>query len=204
MEVATGHPVIVLEDLGIAGWSRWHYSVVVGIDPDDNRILLHGGRPEPERRDLDRFLNTWERGGFWGLVVLPPGRLPSHGTQIEMLRSVSGLEHAGQWNAAIDSYRAVLDRWPQSPEARMGLGNALYGAGNLSGAETVFSGLCNQKSPYAAGCNNLAQILLESERWDEALAAARKAVAEGGAMAPVFRETLETILSTRSTASSGR
>lgn len=197
-ELATGHPVLVLEDLGIAGWRRWHYSVVVGIDPDDNQILLHGGRPEPERRDLDLFLHSWGRSGFWGLVVLPSGRLPTHGTQTEMLRSISGLEHAGRWNAAIDGYRAVLHRWPQSSEARMGLGNALYGAGNSAGAEAVFNDLCEQKPPYAPGCNNLAHILLESDRRDEALAAARKAVAEGGAMAPVFEETLETILSTRS------
>lgn len=195
-EVAAGHPVIVLEDFGFLGWSKWHYSVVVGIDPAANRIVLHSGRAEPWRRSLNGFLHTWERSERWGLVVLTPESIPASGGEADILKSISGLEQAEQWAAAAHGYRAVLERWPASPEARFGLGNSLYALGDRAGAQAAFKALCDRNPPFASGCNNLAHVLMELDRQAEALEAARKAVAAGGPLAPVFNETLQTILGT--------
>jgi hypothetical protein len=194
-ELEGGHPVIVLEDRGVGPVSAWHYSVVVGIDPEAGRIRLHSGGPRPEAPSLDRFLFAWERGDFWGLVVLPPGRLPASGDLSTVLRAIAALEHAGQWGAATAGYRAALDRWPDSPQALMGLGNSLYGSGLEAGSAAIFDRLCRQMPPYAPGCNNLAHVLMTMNRLDEALTAARKAVDQGGPMAGVFEETLNAVLS---------
>ncbi len=194
-ELEGGHPVIVLEDRGGGLVSAWHYSVVVGIDPEAGRIWLHSGRQRPEAQSLDRFRFTWGLADFWGLVVLPPGRLPASGDPPAVLRAVAALEQAGQWEAASAGYRLALDRWPDSPQARMGLGNSLYGAGLEADAAVVFDRLCRQVPPYAPGCNNLAHVLMSMNRLDEALTAARMAVEQGGPMAGVFEETLEAVLS---------
>ncbi len=42
-EVAAGHPVIVLQNLGLSWAPVWHYSVVIGYDLDTNSVLLHSG-----------------------------------------------------------------------------------------------------------------------------------------------------------------
>ncbi len=192
-EVAAGHPVVVLENLGRWGRDRWHYSVVVGLAPYEGRVWLHDGTPSPVRRSLRDFLGTWAAADHWGLVVLPPGRLPAAGDERAVIDSIAGLERAGRSEEAVRSYRAAVRRWPESPGPRMGLGNALYGAGRREEAASVFRSLCEASPPAASGCNNLAHILMEEGRHREAREAARKAVSLGGPLLPVYRETLRSI-----------
>ena len=42
-EVRAGRPVLVLQNLLVGTVPRWHYAVVVGIDPARNRLLLNSG-----------------------------------------------------------------------------------------------------------------------------------------------------------------
>ena len=42
-ELAAGHPVVVLQNLGTATYPAWHYAVVVGRDRSTDQILLHSG-----------------------------------------------------------------------------------------------------------------------------------------------------------------
>ncbi|MFZ7125275.1 MAG: PA2778 family cysteine peptidase [Desulfobacterales bacterium] len=194
-EMAAGHPVIVLEDLGALWMHRWHYSVAVGIAPSRNRIVLHTGRDAPQARDLDRFLKSWSASDYWGLVVLPPGRLPSGSSLGAVLNAILGLEQSGHPEGAAASYRTALARWPESPEVRFGLGNSLYQSGDRAGARKSFRELCDRAPAFAPGCNNLAHVLMEDGRLDEALSAAEKALAAGGAQDEIYRETLEEIRS---------
>jgi hypothetical protein len=72
-EVAAGHPVLVLQNLGLDWLPRWHYAVVMGYDLGAQELVLRSGT-EPRRiTQFGVFLNTWDRSRRWGLVVLTPG-----------------------------------------------------------------------------------------------------------------------------------
>ena len=54
-EVAAGHPVIVLQNLGLSWYPVWHYAVVVGYDLPQGIVILHSGVTR-ERRFLSEHL----------------------------------------------------------------------------------------------------------------------------------------------------
>jgi tetratricopeptide (TPR) repeat protein len=77
----------------------------------------------------------------------------------------------------------------------MGLGNSLYALGDLHDAEDAFR-MAVKNHPEAAGAyNNLAQVLMEQGRKQEALEAAQRAVAIGGPMSEAYKSTLKEIQS---------
>jgi tetratricopeptide (TPR) repeat protein len=192
-EVAAGHPVIVLQNLGLSWAPRWHYAVVIGYDIPADVVLLHTGRNARERTAMRVFQNTWARSGSWGLLVLPPGALPATAGEAEAVAAALGLEKARQPAAAAASYRAVLARWPQSLPAMMGLGNSCYELGDLENAELAFRRAAEAHPASGAAFNNLAHVLLAQGRRAEALAAARRAVSLGGPQLDLFRKTLDEI-----------
>jgi hypothetical protein len=192
-EIAAGHPVIVLQNLGLSWYPKWHYAVAVGYDLSKNLVELHSGKTPGEQLSLQTFENTWARAEHWGLLVLRPGDLPATAKEDRYVQAVLGLEKAGRWHAAINGYETALSRWPESLAARMGLGNSLYALGELSGAENVFREAVRLYPSSGAAYNNLAQVLWEQNRGTEALEAARRAVSLGGPMVAVYRETLREI-----------
>ena len=46
-EVAAGHPVIVLQNLGLEWIPVWHYSVVIGYDLSRGQLVLRSGLAVP-------------------------------------------------------------------------------------------------------------------------------------------------------------
>jgi hypothetical protein len=190
-EIAAGHPVMVLENRGLPGLARWHYAVGVGYDLDDETIWFHDGRAEPAARSLRGFNTLWGRSGSWGLLVLPPERLPARVTEDGWVKALAGLETAGRWETAARGYEAALERWPASLGAWMGLGNALYAQGHLEKAAAAFEAAVGHHPAAASAHNNLAHVYGRLGRGPEALAAARRAVALGGPLEERHRETLE-------------
>jgi hypothetical protein len=67
-QIANRHPVIILlQDRP----NRYHYLVVVGIEP--NAIVVHDPAWGPTRRiAIADLIRLWRPAGFWALVVLPP------------------------------------------------------------------------------------------------------------------------------------
>lgn len=195
-ELAAGHPVIVLQNLGLSWAPLWHYAVAIGYDMPADAIVLHTGLNASERMAMAVFQNTWARAGAWGLLVLPPGALPATAAEDDMVAAAIGLENARQPAAAARSYRAVLARWPQSLPAMMGLGNSYYALGELENSETAFRRAAENHPGSGAAFNNLAHVLLALGRREEALCAARRAVSLGGPQQGVFRKTLEEIENT--------
>lgn len=116
-EVAAGNPVLVLQNLGLGWHPVWHYAVLTGYDLPPRQLVLHSGRERDRVMSLDTFEHTWARAGQWGLVVLPPGRLPASAEEHQVLEAAAGLERAGQPGAAIATYSAILERWPMSEGA---------------------------------------------------------------------------------------
>lgn len=192
-EVAAGHPVIVLQNLGLSWYQVWHYAVVIGYDLPRNRIILHTGTTPRAFMSLGVFERTWARGGDWGLLVLPPDQVPVTAGKIRYLRAVLGLERARQWRAALTGYETALSHWPDSLVALMGIGNSRYALGDLAGAQTAFQAAIRAHPDAAAAYNNLAQVLADQGRYRQAVTAARRAVALGGPLLSVSQKTLKDI-----------
>ena len=192
-ELAAGHPVLVLQNLGLRWPSAWHYAVAVGYDLDRATLELHSGRQARRRVELRLFERTWARGDRWALVVLPPTLLPASADPASFVEAVLGLERVGRNAEAEAAYRTALERWPDSAVLWLGLGNRRYAGGDLEAAERAFRAATEGRPESAPAWNNLAHVLLERGRRDEARGAALRAIALGGPLAARFRETLEAI-----------
>lgn len=192
-EILAGHPVIVLQNLGLTWFPRWHYAVVIGIDPIHGNLILHSGITPNRRIAIEVFMRTWARSGYWALLALPPDTLPASMDETGCLLAVSALEQMGRWTTAARSYRAVMARWPDSLGAHVGLGVCLYETGDLAAAEVVFRRATRQFPDAGIAFNNLAEVLSAQGRHDEALDAAARAVAIGGPLRERYQETLESI-----------
>lgn len=194
-EIAAGHPVIVLQNLGLSWIPVWHYAVVIGYDFDADVIILHSGVTRQKKTSFKTFEHTWARGDHWGLLVLPPNRLPATVQEQSWLAAVVGLEKAQQWAAAVKGYQAALQRWPQSFSAHIGLSNSYYAVGDLTSAATVLKETTARFPHEGVAFNNLAQVLWEQGQKQAAIKAARQAVKLGGPHAAQFQNTLDEILS---------
>jgi Peptidase_C39 like family/Tetratricopeptide repeat len=192
-EVAAGHPVLVLVNLGFFWYPKWHYAVVIGYDQEQREVVLHSGRIDRETLSNRVFRNIWRRSDDWGLLVLPPERLPAGAAEDDWLAAVAGLEGVGQWQAAKSGYAAALERWPESFVAWMGLGNSNYGLHQLDDSAAAFRRATELQPENGLAYNNLAQVLAEQGQRRAALAAAQRAVELGGSYRAVFQQTYEEI-----------
>jgi hypothetical protein len=192
-EIAAGHPVIVLQNLGLSWIPVWHYAVVIGYDLDQEVIILHSGTTDRKMTALRTFANTWGRSKNWGMVVLPPDRLPATAEESSYIKAVLGLEKARQWTAAVAGYKTALGRWPQSFPAHIGLSNSYYNLGDLKSAEEILQKTTTRFPAEGIAFNNLAQVLWEQGKNKEALIAARHAVKLGGPMVEQYQKTLDEI-----------
>ena len=192
-ELATGHPVVVFQNLGLGWYPVWHYAVAVGYDLNSGDLILHSGL-EPQRvMSLRTFERSWARGDHWGLVILPSEELPASADEVTVLRAAIGLEQAGRLQEAAAAYAAIARRWPASLEAWIGLGNAAYSAGNLDKAENAFRTAAGRHPNAGTAWNNLAHVLGQKGRRADAVAAAQRAVQLGGPNAMTYRATLREV-----------
>ena len=155
-EVAAGNPVLVLQNLGLSSWPKWHYANVVGYDLDREIIVLNSGRIAAYELGLSTFNRTWRRSESWGLVVSLPGVLPRTATRQAYLSVIVDLENAGELDAAIEAYETALRSWPDSAVALMGIGNIRYARGLHCDAVEAFADLVVHEPENALAWNNLA------------------------------------------------
>ncbi|MGQ3052702.1 MAG: PA2778 family cysteine peptidase, partial [Roseateles sp.] len=111
-EVAAGHAVIVLQNLGLDFAPRWHYAVVVGYDLTQRQLLLRSGTTRRQALPLRTFEYTWARAGRWAIAVLPPERLPATASEAQALDAAVGFERVAPPARAAQAYRTLLARWP--------------------------------------------------------------------------------------------
>lgn len=193
IEVADGTPVIVLQNLGLSWYTVWHYAVVVGYDLDQEKIMLRSGRDRLQLLPMTTFEHTWARSGYWAMLTLPSGRMPTTANEMSFVSAVSAFERIGDPEHARISYLAALERWPGNLAAQIGVGNTAYKMKRLGEAEKVFRQAVQDHPDSVAALNNLAQTLADQQRYEEALPIARRAVSLGGALADVAKETLKAI-----------
>lgn len=196
-ELAAGHPVLVLQNLGLSWIPRWHYAVVIGFDINNKNFILHSGEQARTRLDSRIFNRTWARSGYWGLVVLPPQILPASADKTPLLEAILGLERAGQQQAAILAYQAVVDKWPNSFIAWMGLGNNHYLLNDMENAILAYRTASGLQPDNGVPLNNLAAALAATGQWDEALTTIEQAIARGGALQNTFLQTRQEILAAK-------
>lgn len=192
-ELAAGHPVVVFQNLGLEWFPVWHYAVAIGYDLGAGDLLLHSGLEARRAMPLATFERTWARADHWALLVLPPQELPVSADEVAVLRAATGLEQAGRTQEAALAYATIAERWPDSLEAWVGLGNAAYAAGDVEQAETAFRTATERHPDAGAAWNNLAHVLGEQGRRAEAIVAAERAVSLGGPNATTYRATLREV-----------
>lgn len=196
-ELAAGYPVIVLQNLALSWTPKWHYSLAVGYDLANNLIILHSGRAERKKLSLDVFQRTWARSNHWGLVILPPTVLPATAEADKYVSSIIGLERAHRWKEASKAYVTALNKWPGNYAAHIGLGNCYYHMGDLKAAEDFFRGITFRFSNKGAAFNNLAQVLLDRGKYNEAFDTIQKAIRIEGPLIEQYQKTLEEIQTKR-------
>jgi len=198
-EVASGSPVLVLQNLGLSWHPTWHYAVVVGFDLGKDEIYLRSGRERRHVIPLETFEHTWKRSDYWAMVALPPQQLPFTAEESAYLQSVAALERIGRNDTAEQAYGVALTRWPRSLGALMGLGNTRYARGDLGGADTAFRRAVEFHPQSAAAYNNLAQTLADQHKYEQAETFARRAVelASGSALLEPLQQTLADIVKAR-------
>ena len=197
-EVAAGHPVVVLQNLGLSWLPRWHYAVVAGYDLDERYVVLHTGDKAERQVGLRTFMYTWKRADQWGLSVLTPGSMPACAEEQPYLEAVFGLQQADGLKAALPAFEAAARHWPGSADAYLFLGNAYYSAGSRKKALMAFLQAVHLDPGNGIALNNLANLLAESGELNQAEMMARRAVAIGGIHLDAYRDTLKQIEMKRS------
>lgn len=174
-EVAAGHTVVVLQNLGLSFAPLWHYAVVVGYDLDAEQVLMRSGSTRREVMRLRTFEHTWARSGFWAFVALPPGDWPATAQVDAVVEAAVGFERSATPAQALRVYGSALQRWPASLSLAIGLGNSAYTSGDKRHAAEVFRSAAERHDNGAAWVN-LAKVLFELGEREAASAAAQRAV----------------------------
>jgi tetratricopeptide (TPR) repeat protein len=186
--VASGTPVLVLQNLGLSWWPRWHYAVVVGFDAAADTVVLRSGRERRAVMPMRGFMRSWERAGTWALAVVAPSAPPPRAEPAAWLDAASAFEELGQPRLAAQAYEAATRRWGEQALPWQALANARYALGDLAGAEAALHAAL-AREPGAAALNNLAHVQLARG----CVAAARVALAHAGSLpaSAAEREVLE-------------
>ena len=159
-ELASGKPVLVLQNLGVSWLPAWHYAVVIGADPVAETVVLRSGTERRRVMSYRRFMDSWQRADRWAMVATPVDQVPASANALDWLTAASAFEQLGQWPLATTAYETATERWPELPLAWQLLGNVRYRSGDKAGARQAYRSAVELK-PDAASYNNLAQVELE-------------------------------------------
>ena len=172
-EVANGHPVLILQNLGFSWAPQWHYAVVVGYDLANATITLRSGVTRRLEMPFATFFATWRRAKSWGVVVVPPSQIPTTAGRERFLRVANGLEMSGDITSARSAYDASTVRWPNDASTWFLAGNAAFSQGSLDAADYALRRATELAPHTAIFWNNLAHVAAVRGCSDIALTAAR-------------------------------
>ncbi|MCP4429379.1 MAG: PA2778 family cysteine peptidase [Gammaproteobacteria bacterium] len=175
-EINAGNPVLVMQNLGLDSIPFWHYAVVVGYDLEQQSLILRSGTEKRLVRPFDNFERTWQRTDYWGLVIVPPYKIPASATPEAYLNSVIALEQTGHLKSANLAYQTALSRWPESIVAHMGQGNTAYALMRYNESAAAYQQLLKLSPDTAEAWNNLAYALARQGDKQASLEAINKAI----------------------------
>lgn len=195
--LAAGYPVVVLQNLSLSWYPMWHYALVIGYDRSGQKITLRSGRDARQVLPLGTFDRTWARSGRWAMIATRPGDIPPGAAAGAYTEAALALERTGQIAAARAAYTAGADHWPDELPLRIGLANVAMAAGDRAAAEQALREAVRRHPRSDAALNNLAHLLADTGRPDEAEALATAATGLRGPHEATARRTLEEIRATR-------
>jgi tetratricopeptide (TPR) repeat protein len=169
-ELDAGRPVLVLQNLGTRAIPVWHYAVVVGFDPQSQRFVLRSGRERRLEMSARRFLESWDRGGRWMLVVADPDEPPASAGVEAWLSAAAAFESLDQLDPALSAYRAATRRWPDAALAWSALGNGLAKQGHWAQAAAAYGQALDRGGDTPLLRNNHGWVLAQMGCRDAALA----------------------------------
>jgi tetratricopeptide (TPR) repeat protein len=190
-EVRGGRPVLVLQNLGSKLAPIWHYAVVVGYLADERLFVLRSGDQKRQVTSASRFIRTWQRAGYWGVLALQPGEMPASPDADKYVRSVAAVEAIGHIESAVAGYQAATERWPEHSLAWLGVGNAYYAQGNLNSAESAYKRLLSMDSDHLIALNNLSQVQIDRGCFEDASATLDAALSAAKANTTIYRTIQE-------------
>jgi len=190
-EVRDGRPVILmLQVIQYPGSSLdfFHYVVIDGYDPMKNLFRVQFGDGKARWAPMERLEPAWVKTKHATIMVRPGDPLGP------ALRAAVRLEEEGKLALAAHAYREILAKNPGSTLAWTNLGNAENQLGRRAAAEEAFRKAIENDPEHADALNNLAWLLYEEKRYDEAEPLARKAVLTKAPDAWMRMDTLARIL----------
>lgn len=173
-ELLEGRPVILMLQVIQApgkGYDFFHYVVLDGIDPATRLVRVQFGDRKVRWVKFDRLETAWRGGGHAQIVIAPKD------PAADALRAAVVIEDAGRFSEAAQAYRRILTDHPASIVAWTNLGNVQARLGDSAKAEEAFRKALALDATSADALNNLAWLLYQEKRLDEAEELARRAVA---------------------------
>jgi len=149
-ELQAGRPVLVLQNLALQSWPKWHFAVVTGYDKAGKTIILHSGTNKSETTHWNRFIRTWARADRWGFTLVQPGELPASATAHGLFRAISAAPNGE------DFWPVAVEHFPQSGELWFGYGNSLWAEQQREAALKAFQQAVSLIPEFVAAWNNLA------------------------------------------------
>jgi hypothetical protein len=193
-EIRAGRPVILmLQVIQTPGQSYdfFHYIVIDGYDDTRRMLRMQFGDGRERWTNLESVVPAWEKTKFATIVIRP--RDPN----ADAIRAAVRLEEEGKLALAAHSYREILQKDPRSVVAWTNLGNAEMRLGRRVAAEEAFRKALELEPEAADTLNNLAWLLFEEKRIDEAEPLARRAVMTAAPDPWMRLDTLARILAAR-------
>ena len=198
-ELAAGRPVLVMQNLALDWWPRWHYAVAVGYDLAEGVIVLRSGTQRRRVIGLTVFERTWSRADHWAQVVVGIDDPPATADGLTWLRSVREVERTAGPAAAAPGYRTATQRWPDRQPGWLARGNNAWDRGEVGRARAAFRRALELEPTSSAAWNNYAHALAADGCAEAGVRAARCALR----IAPddeAARDTLEELRSNGSAA----
>jgi len=195
-EVASGSPVLVLQNLGFSRLPRWHYAVVVGYDPAARTVLLRSGRQARRQEGIERFDRSWTLAGRWAVRLLRPGELPSTAEPGTYLRAVMESRHALRESDVGLALAAGAAHWPGSANLAFAAANHALESGDTHAAVVLYEQALSADADHLGALNNLADLMLslgEVARARALIDRALSLVQEGSPFRAVIEATQEEI-----------
>jgi tetratricopeptide (TPR) repeat protein len=178
-QLEAGRPVLVLQNLALNLWPKWHYAVVVGYLPEQRQFVLRSGG---ERREITRHVRfdaTWRRADRWALVLLDPAEEPGNLPPRAYLGAAADLENVGAHHLALAAFRTAAAAWPEEPNAWLGAANNLYYLQRHEDAAAAYRRVLADHPEHVVALHNLTLLLLEMDRPCEARHVANAVRTEG-------------------------
>jgi hypothetical protein len=173
--LASGDPVVVMQNLSLPAWPMWHYAVAIGYDLANERLILRSGEIEHHTLSFRRFDATWARAERWGFIIAPPGEVPAGISPKRAVEAISAYEALHGASATLPSWKALIQRQPDNAMGFFALSNAYYELNQLGDARDALIQATNIRPELGVAWLNLGLLYQAQGQTAKAQYALKKA-----------------------------